>query len=415
MVASVHPSVLRGGLRVPPSKSMAHRLLICAHLAGGAPVHNMAASQDIAATKGALAQLRGAVAGRPVPPFAAPAQPIDCNESGSTLRFMIPLYALASGDTVFTGAARLFQRPLGPYRDIFAAQGLLFYQDENRLEIGGMLASGEFLLPGDVSSQFISGLLFALPLLAGDSVLRIAPPFESRSYVELTRQAQRLFGVQSQWLDDYTLRVPGGQAYTPAEVAVEGDWSQGAVPAVLAAVTGGDFIIEGLDPGSLQGDRVVVDILRRCGAAASWQGVALRVCASGGLASPGDIDLADCPDLGPVLCALALFCRGVTRITGAGRLRMKESDRIQSVQQELQKLGGRITSTQDTITIEGGRPLHGAADTTSHNDHRVVMALCVAALGAGVPVGIGGAEAINKSWPSFFDDLAGLGAEVTLT
>ncbi|MFR8460543.1 MAG: 3-phosphoshikimate 1-carboxyvinyltransferase [Ruthenibacterium lactatiformans] len=264
---------------------------------------------------------------------------------------------------------------------------------------------------GNISSQFISGLLFALPLLSGASVIRITPPFESRSYVDLTLRALADFGVRAAFTDENTIAVPGGQTYRPCAYTVEGDYSQAAFLAVLGAARGG-VAVTGLREDSLQGDRAILDILARCGAriirtddAALFEKSDLRGT---------EIDLADCPDLGPVPMVLGALCKGETVIRNAARLRMKESDRIAAMEQELRKMGAELFSTQDTVTVRGGA-LHGADGLYGHNDHRVVMALAVAAYAAGVPAAIGGAEAVNKSWPDFFETVRALGGKVELT
>ena len=339
----------------------------------------------------------------------APAAPVDCCESGSTLRFLIPLAALTGRPVAFTGRGRLMQRPQSVYQELFASQGLRFGQEGDTLTVAGPLRPGCFSLAGDVSSQFISGLLFALPLLDGDSRLCLKPPVESRSYIEMTRAAQSRFGVASAWLDEYTLAVPGGQAYRPRDMAIEGDWSQAAFPAALG-VLAGDVTVTGLEPGTLQGDAVILDILRRCGgrAEAVPGGVRFQKSALHGT----KIDLADCPDLGPILMALGLLCEGETVITNAGRLRLKESDRIAAMEQELRKLGGRIESDGGTVTVRRSALHAPAGPLWGHNDHRVVMSLTVLAAAAGLPVQIDGAEAVAKSWPGFFAAVRQLGVEV---
>ncbi|MDL2323819.1 3-phosphoshikimate 1-carboxyvinyltransferase [Ruminococcaceae bacterium OttesenSCG-928-A16] len=424
MDAIILPSKLGGTLQVPPSKSMAHRLLICAALARGtSQVQNLSYSVDITATATAMAQLGAQLntsAGTATVTgtgghFAPPTKAVNCHESGSTLRLLIPVFSLLGKPVKFTGAARLFQRPHAVYANIFKNQNLPFTQTETSLEIQGPLQSGHYSLAGNVSSQFISGLLFALPLLQGNSTLTIAPPFESRSYVLLTQQAQSLFGVQSNWLNKNTLHIPGGQQYNATHCTVEGDWSQAAVPAVLGAVLGG-VSVAGLSQTSAQGDKAILDILQRCGAAAQWQnGLLTLTPPPGGLCTPSDIDMADCPDLGPIVSTLGLFCRGTTRLVNAGRLRIKESDRIAAMQTELNKLGGALTSTQSTLTIPGPAKLTATQPAAAHTDHRIVMALTAAALMAGMPLTIAGAEAITKSWPSFFKDLQTIGAKVELT
>ena len=418
MTAYIRPGPPPSGvLAAPPSKSMAHRAVLCAALADGeSRLTGLAHSQDIDATLAAAAALGAQVeAGEGwariagAAPLQAPAAPVDCCESGSTLRFLIPLAALTGRPVAFTGRGRLMQRPQSVYQELFASQGLRFEQEGDTLTVAGPLRPGCFSLAGDVSSQFISGLLFALPLLDGDSRLRLKPPVESRSYIEMTRAAQSRFGVASAWLDEYTLAVPGGQAYRPRDMAIEGDWSQAAFPAALG-VLAGDVTVTGLEPGTLQGDAVILDILRRCGgrAEAVPGGVRFQKSALHGT----KIDLADCPDLGPILMALGLLCEGETVITNAGRLRLKESDRIAAMEQELRKLGGQIESDGGTVTIRRSALHAPAGPLWGHNDHRVVMSLTVLAAAAGLPVQIDGAEAVAKSWPGFFAAVRQLGVEV---
>ena len=418
MTAQIRPGPAPAGtLAAPPSKSMAHRAVLCAALADGeSRLTGLAHSQDIDATLAAAAALGAQVeAGESwariagAAPLQAPAAPVDCCESGSTLRFLIPLAALTGRPVAFTGRGRLMQRPQSVYQELFASQGLRFEQEGDTLTVAGPLRPGCFSLAGDVSSQFISGLLFALPLLDGDSRLCLKPPVESRSYIEMTRAAQSRFGVASAWLDEYTLAVPGGQAYRPRDMAIEGDWSQAAFPAALG-VLAGDVTVTGLEPGTLQGDAVILDILRRCGgrAEAVPGGVRFQKSALHGT----KIDLADCPDLGPILMALGLLCEGETVITNAGRLRLKESDRIAAMEQELRKLGGRIESDGGTVTVRRSALHAPAGPLWGHNDHRVVMSLTVLAAAAGLPVQIDGAEAVAKSWPGFFAAVRQLGVEV---
>ena len=418
MTAYIRPGPPPSGvLAAPPSKSMAHRAVLCAALADGeSRLTGLAHSQDIDATLAAAAALGAQVeAGEGwariagAAPLQAPAAPVDCCESGSTLRFLIPLAALTGRPVAVTGRGRLMRRPQSVYQELLASQGLRFEQEGDTLTVAGPLRPGCFSLAGDVSSQFISGLLFALPLLDGDSRLCLKPPVESRSYIEMTRAAQSRFGVASAWLDEYTLAVPGGQAYRPRDMAIEGDWSQAAFPAALG-VLAGDVTVTGLEPGTLQGDAVILDILRRCGgrAEAVPGGVRFQKSALHGT----KIDLADCPDLGPILMALGLLCEGETVITNAGRLRLKESDRIAAMEQELRKLGGQIESDGGTVTVRRSALHAPAGPLWGHNDHRVVMSLTVLAAAAGLPVQIDGAEAVAKSWPGFFAAVRQLGVEV---
>ena len=421
-VAAIEPGRLAGTAAVPPSKSAAHRAVVCAALAAGTShIGNVEFSQDILATLGAAQQLgakveRGehelTITGRGnADGFATITRPVFCNESGSTLRFILPLFSLTAQKVRFTGAGRLMQRPQEIYAQLFERQGLRFEQNEQGITIFGRLCPGTFTLPGNVSSQFISGLLFALPLLPGDSQLHLIPPVESRSYIDMTRAVQAAFGVHSRWLDETTLLLPGGQQYHPCDYTVEGDYSQAAFPAVLGAVCGG-VTITGLAPDTLQGDAAILDILRRCGAVFTRTGD--RVTFAKAPLHGVDIDLADCPDLGPVLMVLGLLCEGTTVIRNAERLRLKESDRIAAMEAELRACGGVLESDGGTITVHGcAERLHApAAPLHGHNDHRVVMSLAVLAAAAGLPLTVDDAEAIQKSWPGFFADAAPLGVEV---
>ena len=413
------PGGIGGTITAPPSKSMAHRAVLCSALAEGAShIENLEFSKDISATLSAAGQLcakvrtgadRAVVEG--LGSFLPVSAPVDCCESGSTLRFLIPIASLTGQKVTFVGRGRLMERPQTVYEKLYQEQSLRFEQSSAGLAVEGTLKSSEYELAGNVSSQFISGLLFALPLLDGDSTLHLIPPVESRSYIDMTRAVQAAFGVTSRWLDGNTLALPGRQHYHPCDHAVEGDYSQAAFPAVLGAVCGG-VTITGLRPDTLQGDAVILDILRRCGAQFTREGdtVTFAKAPLHGV----DIDLADCPDLGPVLMVLGLLCEGTTVIRNAERLRLKESDRIAAMEAELRACGGVLESEGGTITIHGcaGKLHTPAAPLHGHNDHRVVMSLTVLALAAGLPLSIDDAEAVQKSWPHFFEAIKPLGAEV---
>ena len=366
----------------------------------------MSVSEDITATLGAMrslgakAQLDGTTAiitGIGGAPSASVDGEVFCCESGSTLRFVIPLFSLTACPVTFTGQGRLMQRPQNVYEQLFKNRGLKFIQSADSIQIDGAVCAGEYTIDGSVSSQFISGLLFALPLLDKDSTLKITPPFESRSYVSLTMQAMRDFGVVLEWEDDYTIRINGRQTYTRCDYTVEGDYSQAAFYKVLDAVTH-SIKTEGLRSDSLQGDKAVADIVQRC-------------TQPDGSLTATQIDLADCPDLGPVLMVLGLFCDGETVITNASRLRVKESDRIEAMQQEITKIGGIMRSDGGSVYIKKSL-LHGADNLCGHNDHRIVMAMAIAALAAGIEVKISGADAVKKSYPDFWRDIQALNAEV---
>ena len=420
MLVTISPPARIGGtVSAPPSKSMAHRAVLCSALAKGTShIENLEFSKDISATLAAAGQLCARVESGPADAlveglghFRPVFGPVDCCESGSTLRFLIPLASLTGQSITFVGRGRLMERPQSVYETLYREQNLHFEQANGQLTVAGSLRSGEYTLAGNVSSQFISGLLFALPLLAGDSTLHLIPPVESRSYIEMTRAAQAAFGVTSHWLDDTTLCIPGGQQYHPRDYIVEGDYSQAAFLAVLGAVKGG-ITLTGLAAETLQGDAAILDILRRCGAkfTRTEAGLVFEQAPLHGV----DIDLADCPDLGPVLMVLGLLCKGTTVIRNAERLRIKESDRIAAMEAELRACGGVLSSEGGTITVQGCKPRLHAPETplSGHNDHRVVMSLTVLALAADIPLAINEAEAVQKSWPHFFDALKPLGVEV---
>ena len=408
-----------GAIAAPPSKSMAHRAVLCAALAKGTShIRNLEFSKDIAATLAAAGQLCARVTTgendavvEGLGQFRPVSAPVDCCESGSTLRFLIPLASLTGQEITFVGRGRLMERPQSVYEELYRAKGLRFEQTPSGLTVEGALSGGDYTLAGNVSSQFISGLLFALPLLAGTSTLRLLPPVESRSYIDMTRAVQAAFGVESRWLDETTLEISGGQEYHPCDYTVEGDYSQAAFPAVLGAVAGG-VTLTGLAEKTLQGDAAILDILRRCGA--KFTPTAAGIVFEQAPLHGTDIDLADCPDLGPVLMVLGLLCEGTTVIRNAERLRIKESDRIEAMETELRKCGGVLSSEGGTITITGcAGALHAPGEALSgHNDHRVVMSLAVLALAAGLKLPIAEAEAVTKSWPNFFTAIKPLGAEV---
>lgn len=420
MQAVVYPSKNSGTVKIPPSKSVAHRAIICACLAEGTSViRNVSESDDMKATIGAMQALGAKLArsgdtltiegtgGVPKRSFLK----ADCIESGSTLRFLIPLFSLTGGNVSFSGSRRLMERPQSVYESLFREQGLFFQADGANVSLCGALKSGGITLRGDISSQFITGLLFTLPLLSGDSVIRVLPPFESRSYIELTLGVLRAFGVHASFSDEYTLHIPGKQRYRACEYPVEGDYSQLAFFAVRGAV-GVKTVCEGIRTDSVQGDRVICEFVRRAGANVIQKDDTVTI--SPARLSGQEFDLADCPDLGPVLMVLAAFCEDETRLVNAGRLRVKESDRIAAMEEELSKLGVTISSTADTVTISGRKPMNSPVSVYAHNDHRIAMSLAVFASAAEQPVTILGAECVKKSYPDFFEALrkANVKAEV---
>ena len=398
MTVEIRAGRASGTAAAPPSKSAAHRLLLCAGLSGGSStVRNVAYSEDIRATLDVLRALgakvrtdRDSVTVTGCDPLRAGTDaPISCRESGSTLRFCIPLFLLSGNTFTLTGQGRLMQRPQSVYEALCRDQGLRFEKTAEGITLAGPLRAGSFEIPGDISSQFISGLLFALPLLDRDSEIRLRAPVESRSYIDITLSALRDFGVRAEWTDETTLAVHGGQRFQPQDIAVEGDWSNAAFFETLRAL-GDDVTVTGLRADSLQGDRVCVPYLQKLRAGAAT------------------LDISDCPDLGPILMAAGAMLHGVT-LTGTRRLAIKESDRGAAMAQELGKLGVRCEVGENTIRVFPGlqKP---AEPLCGHNDHRIVMTCAVLLTRVGGT--ITGAEAVNKSFPDFFDRLRGLGIEV---
>lgn len=418
MKVKIHPSKAAGSVKIPPSKSMGHRAIICACLAGGTSrLTNVAFSDDIKATIAGMQQLEATIVQdgesltiTGIKGFSNfDGREVNCLESGSTLRFFVPIFSLCGKEVKFLGQNRLFKRPQKIYKDIFLDQGLLFKQTEKDLTIKGALKSGLYEIDGSVSSQFISGLMFTLPLLDGDSVIKITPPFESASYVKLTVEMLERYGIAVEFLDELTIKIKGNQNYTPADYEIEGDYSQLGFMAVLGAVNS-DVTCTGMNTASNQGDKAVIDILNACGVMVDNLSDGFTVHA--GAINATEIDLADCPDLGPILTVLAMYGKGDFRIYNAGRLKIKESDRGVAMQTELRKLGVQISCTDDEILITGGSNYSATEELYGHKDHRIVMSLAIAATMLQAPAVIDGAEAVSKSYPDFFQDLEKLNIEV---
>ena len=412
MTLTIPPAKLSGTVTPPPSKSQAHRFLIAAALAEGESViHDLVMSEDIQATLRCLEELGAAfsweghslyilgMAANPMSPLRRMALPhLDCGESGSTLRFLIPIALAVRGGGVFTGHGRLMERPQGPYFDLFRQKGVFYEQKDSVLTVQGLLTPGEYALPGNVSSQFFTGLLYALPLLDGPSVLRPTTPLESEGYLHMTLQAMAQFGVEL----PVSLSLPphyhpqGNQTYRPAHVTVEADWSQAGFW-YAARFLGNAVTVQGLNESSAQGDRVIARQLEA-------------------LQGPGELelDVSGCPDLVPPLAAMAALRTGeTTRLTNASRLRMKESDRLASVTAVLTALGADIEEGPDFLTICGRETLAGGVSVDSFNDHRIAMMTAIAATRCQQPVTLTGGESVNKSYPDFWEEYQRLGGKLT--
>ena len=378
------PQKLRGAVTPPASKSMAHRAVLAMALAGGTgTLSNLSDSQDIQATKRCVEALKALR-----PDGALPF--LDCGESGSTLRFLIPIALAAAGGGVFTGHGRLMERPQQPYFDIFDEKGIFYGQKGSVLTVRGTLTPGVYRLPGNVSSQFVTGLLYALPLLPGDSTIEITTPLESGGYVDMTLDMLEKFGISVQNKNYAVFHIPGNQVYQGRDITVEGDWSQAGFW-YAANFLDNQVAIQGLNADSTQGDRVVASLY--------WK-----------LAKPGDadVDVSGCPDLLPPLAVMAAVRSGTTRFVNAARLRIKESDRLATTAALLNALGGHAEEGPDSLTVRGV-PAFSGGTVDGANDHRIVMAAAIAATRSSAPVTILGAEAVRKSYPSFWEDYKQLG------
>ncbi len=388
MNVTITPGPLAGTITPPASKSQAHRVLIAAALgAGESRIENLAHSQDIDATLRCMAALKAP--GEDLPE-------LDCGESGSTLRFLIPVALALRGGGRFTGRGRLMERPQEPYFAIFREKGIAWEREDGALTVRGRLTPGDYALPGDVSSQFVTGLLYALPLLDGESRILLTTPLESRGYIDMTLGALAQFGVRAEYDGDRTFRVPGGQRYRAREVVIEADWSNAAFW-YAARFAGCPVDLAGLNGASAQGDRAIDAFYE-------------TLLGKG----PAELDVSQCPDLVPPLAAMAALRAGeTTRIVNAARLRLKESDRLAAVTEVLNALGGRVEEFADHLVILGKDRLAGGVTVSGHNDHRIAMMAAVAAIRCQGPVTITGAECVKKSYPGFWEDYSSLGGKLT--
>ena len=399
MKAIFKPAKLCGSIIAPPSKSMAHRYLIGAALSGQRCVlSGIDQSEDILATidclraLGAEVVIDGDTAVVDAPRFmSGECSELECRESGSTLRFFAPLALCLGRRVTLKGAKRLFERPLDIYAELCAEKGFLFEKGEDSLVLCGALDGGDYSVRGDVSSQFITGLVFALTFLNKASAITVVPPFESKPYVDLTLDALRAFGADVRFVSEYKIEIKPAELHGRS-CRIEGDHSNAAFLAAFGLV-GSDVKVSGLDPYSLQGDRVYAEYFEQI--------------------SKGrpTLDVSDCPDLAPVLIALAALRNGAT-LTHTQRLAAKESDRGAAMHEELVKLGGGLVLGDDCITIPKQTLRYSEKALDGHNDHRIVMALSVilSCLGGEIE----GAEAVRKSYPAFFEDIKQLGAEVEI-
>lgn len=397
-IARIENSILCGEVAIPPSKSAAHRALVCAFLAGGGSVFPIIPSNDMRAMQQVIAALKN---DEPV---------IDCIESGNTLRFMLPVAAALGKGVTFIGSGRLPERPITEYLRLFPQHSVECACENGKipLTLSGRLTSGDFEIAGNISSQYITGLLLALPLLDGDSRIILTTALESKPYVDMTLKVMSDFGVTAEETE-YGYFVKGNQQYQPREYRVESDWSQAAF-FLTAGALGGEVKLTGLDMSSVQGDKEIINVLKRFGADIEINNG--LIISKKSVLSGIEINASDIPDAVPAIAATAAFAKGKTVIKGAERLRLKESDRIESVAYNLRKMGVSVDETADGMVITGGSP-HGA-ELRGFNDHRIVMAFSVAAAYAQGASTIDGADAIDKTYPAFFEDYARLGGKVNV-
>ena len=393
----IKPSIANGKINAPPSKSCAHRLLICAALAKGRSIiENIGVNDDITATVNCLRQMGAEIE---IDGNKAVVDGIDaetmrdnihlfCNESGSTLRFLIPLSLVFAKEVSFGGSGRLLERPQSVYEEIFKEKGCYLEKNGESLVAGGNLTSGTYKVRGDVSSQFLTGLLFTLPLLEGNSKILLTTALESSPYVDITIDVLNQFGVTVEKSEDGFF-VKGGQHYQPRSLSVEGDWSNGAFLEAFNLIDG-NVEVENLNYDSFQGDRIYRDFYR--------------------LIKEGrpTLDISDCPDLGPVLMSCGALCNGV-KLVGTKRLKIKESDRGETMKAELKKFGVDVIVNEDDIIVPKTEIKTPVECVDCHNDHRIAMAMSLVCSKVGGT--LFGAQCVNKSYPRYFDDIKTLGIE----
>lgn len=405
------PAHLAGTAVAPASKSEAHRLMICAGLtADETTLTGYMDSADMAATRRCLRALGASTERgedwltlRGYARKVAKLPVLDCGESGSTLRFFVPIALAIAGGGVFRMHGRLGQRPMDVYRDLFVPRGVRWRMGVGcdgaaELTVQGQLEAGNYVLPGNVSSQFVSGLLFALPLLKEDSTLAVQPPVESVGYIRMTVEAITAAGVIMEEVAPFKWRIPGNQTYHARSMRLSGDYSQAAV-FLSAAALGQDVNVTNLAAQTTQGDRAVLDCLRALGAQVTEDDHCITVRADA--LHGAELDMSDCPDIAPIVALVCQLADGTSRLKGCGRLRIKECDRLAATVEILNLMGGDARAEGNDIVIRGVKQLRGGVSIPDYNDHRMVMLSAIAALSAQQPVTVAGTNALNKSWPEF--------------
>lgn len=419
MNVTIKSHMLSGDVVIPPSKSLSHRAIIAAALANGKSViSNVLYSKDIIATINAMR-----ACGAKIEEFEdhlviegsnvrRACKIIDANESGSTIRFMIPIALVCNEEVTFTGKNNLVKRPLDTFFEIFDKQGIKYERgaDYLPLKVNGGLKPGEFSIRGDISSQFITGLLYALPLLDGDSIIKITTNLESKGYIDLTLDMLKKFGIEIENRDYKEFYVKGNQKYMPCDYTIEGDYSQSAFFLVANAL-GANITLHAMNPNSHQGDKKILDDIKAFGGNIEFDYDKQIIKSSKADLSGAAIDFSQSPDLGPALSVLASVAKGSSKFINASRLRIKECDRITCVKEELIKMGAKVSESEDTMSFEGVEYLTGAV-VDSHNDHRLAMAFAMASIAAKGDIKILNAESVSKSFPNFWEVFESIGGEV---
>ena len=428
MKIKIKPSTLNGKIEIPPSKSYSHRAVIAAALAESekkSMIDNLKFSVDITTTTDIMENWGAKIKrfesaleivgndGRVVPKDKY----VQCNESGSTIRFLIPVGITSTNELIFDGKGKLVDRPLDSYYKIFEEQGLKYETTVGKLPltVNGKLKAGNYEIDGNISSQFITGLLYALPLLDGDSKLIINKNLESKGYIDLTLEILQLAGIEIKNNDYKSFEIKGNQSYKPFDYTVEGDYSQVAfwiVAGIISANRDNEVKCLHVNKNSLQGDREIIEIVTRMGAN-------LEIFDDYVIVKPSKtkgtvIDISQCPDIAPILTVLAALSEGETRIINGERLRIKESDRITSIKTELNKLGANVAEEGDSLIIQGVQGFTGGVTVSAWNDHRIAMSLAVASSRCEKEIILEEAESVRKSYPHFWDDFVKMGGEIEI-
>ena len=426
MKVKIKPSILSGEIVIPPSKSYSHRAIISAALVNSekkSKINNLKFSVDIATTTEIMENWGAKITkkesnleiigndGKIVPKNNY----IQCNESGSTIRFLIPIALTSENELIFDGKGKLIDRTLTLYYKIFDKQEIKYETNEGKLplKVNGKLKAGNYEIDGNVSSQFITGLLYALPLLDGDSTIVINKNLESKGYVDLTLEILKLAGIKIKNNDYKSFEIKGNQEYRCFDYTVEGDYSQVAfwiVAGIISANKDNEIKCLNLNKYSLQGDKAIIEIVQKMGAK-------LEIFDDYVIVKPSKtkgtiIDVSQCPDIAPILTVLGALSEGETKIINAERLRIKESDRIISIKTELNKLGAEVEEVGDSLVIQGVDTFEGGVEVSAWNDHRIAMSLAVASIRCKNEIVIDEAESVKKSYPHFWDDFEKMGGQI---